>query len=352
MRIASIIIFALVGLVACKSEDKKPEKGQASTSKEQKPMLVDGIIARDEFTTGSINTTGTIMANEEVEIKSEISGRIAGIFFKEGSFVNKGQLLVKLDDNDLQAQVNKLKIEIKLATEKENRQKQLLAASAISREEYDVSLTSVNLLKANESILKTSIDKTKIIAPFGGIIGLKNVSPGAIISPSNIIATIQNIQPLKLEFSIPEKYNNLVNSGKTVEFKIAGNTQTLKASVYAKEPKIDEATRTSRVRATFSNPGGKIFPGAFAEIIIAIGAKSKVRMVPTIAYIPDINGAKVFIKKGGMAVSVQVKAGIRTEKEIQILEGIEDGDTVITSGILQLKPNTPVEVNIVNNAQY
>ncbi len=351
MRTTTFIFLLMIGLWACKDEDKKPGKEPASISKDQKPMLVEGMIAKDEFTTGSINTTGTIMANEEVEIKSETSGKITGIYFKEGSFVNKGQLLLKLDDEDLQAQVNKLKIEIKLASEKESRQKQLLAASAISKEEYDISQTSVNLLKANEFILKTSIDKTKILAPFSGIIGLKNVSPGAIISPSNIIATIQNIQPLKLEFSIPEKYNNLVSNGKMVDFKVAGISQTLKASVYAKEPKIDETTRTSRVRATFSNPGGKIFPGSFAEINISIGAKTKVKMVPTIAYIPDINGAKLFIKKGGVAVSVSVKAGLRTEKEIQILEGIEDGDTVITSGILQLKPNTPVEVNIVNNAQ-
>ena len=351
MRISIFIFLAIIGLVACKGENKEPKKEQVASSKDQKPMMVDGIIARDVFTTGSINTTGTIMANEEVEIKSEISGKITGLYFKEGSTVSKGQLLVKLDDDDLQAQVNKLKIEIKLASEKENRQKQLLAASAISKEEYDVSLTSVNLLKANEFILKTSIDKTKIIAPFSGIIGLKNISPGAIISPSNVIATIQNIQPLKLEFSIPEKYNNLVSAGKSVDFLIAGNTETLKATVYAKEPKIDEATRTSRVRATFNNPGGKMYPGSFAEISISIGAKTKVKMVPTIAYIPDINGAKLFIKKGGMAMSVPVKAGLRTEKEIQILEGIEDGDTVITSGILQLKHKTPVEVNIVNPAQ-
>jgi membrane fusion protein, multidrug efflux system len=351
MRVTISIILISIGLIACKKEVKKDEKAKTAMSNQTKTMQVDGIIARDELTTGFINTTGTIMANEEVEVKSEISGRITGLYFKEGSAVTKGQLLVKIDDADLQAQMNKLKIEIRLATEKESRQKQLLAASAISKEEYDVTQTSVSLLRANESILRTSIAKTKIVAPFSGIIGLKNVSPGAIISPTNIIATIQNVQPLKLEFNIPEKYNNLVTIGKVVDFKIAGNTEKLKASVYAKEPKIDEMTRTSRVRATFNNSGGKIYPGAFAEINVSIGAQTKVIMVPTIAYIPDISGAKLFIKKDGLAKSISVKAGIRTEKEIQILEGLEDGDTVITSGILQLKPKTPVEVNIVNYAQ-
>ena len=348
MRHYTILFVIACSFIACKSEDKKSVKETASSVKDLKPMVVDGIIARDEYVSGSINTTGSILANEEVDIKSEISGKITGIFFKEGSNVNKGQVLVKLYDGDLQAQLSRLRIEIKLAQEKESRQKQLLSASAISREEYDVSETNLNLLKANELILKTNIDKTRINAPFGGIIGLKNVSPGAIISTANVIATVQNTQPLKLEFSIPEKYNNLVGIGKVVNFKVAGSEQTLKAAVYAKEPKIDEATRTSKVRATFANPGGKVYPGSFAEISIEIGERTKVRMVPTIAYIPDIDGAKLFVKKGGVATGVRVKAGLRTEKEIQILDGIVDGDTVIISGILQLKPQMPIEVNIIN----
>ncbi len=341
------------GLVffSCKSEEKKSDNTKATPQNEQKPLKVDGIIAHEEITTGTINTTGTIIANEEVEIKSEISGKITGIYFKEGAFVKEGQLLLKLNDDNLQAQVRKLNIEIKMAEEKEGRMKQLLAASAISKEEYDVQLTSLNLLKANVDIIKVDISKTRISAPFSGIIGFKYVSRGAIISSSTIIASIQNTQPLKLEFSIPEKYNNLIYQGKTVDFKVTGSSIINKANVYAKDPKIDQNTRTSKVRATFSNPGGKLSPGSFAEINISVGEKTKVKMVPTIAYIPDINGAKLFVKRGGVAVSVPVKAGIRTEKEIQILEGLNDGDTVIISGILQLKPKMPVEVNIINQAQ-
>lgn len=314
-------------------------------------MKVDGIIARDTFTTGNITTTGTIIANEEAEVRSEISGRVVGIFFKEGSYVNKGQALVKLNDDDLQAQLKKLNIEIKLAEEKEGRLKQLLVSAAVSKEEYDIALSNVNMLRANAEIIKTNIDKTRIIAPFNGIVGLKYISPGAFITSSSIIASIQNVQPLKLEFSIPEKYNNLVKSGAAVDFKVTGMDETFKAIVYAKEPKIDAITRTSKVRATFPNPGNKLFPGSFAEINIPVGEKIKVRMVPTIAYIPDISGAKLFIKKGGVVQSVSVKSGTRTERDIQILEGLNEGDTVITSGILQLKPKMPVEVNIIKQAQ-
>ncbi|MBK9733788.1 MAG: efflux RND transporter periplasmic adaptor subunit [Saprospiraceae bacterium] len=351
MSVYKIVLLSGLVFFSCKNEGKKVDGTKATTQTEQKVLKVDGIITREEITTETISTTGTIVANEEVEIKSEISGKITGIYFKEGTFIKVGQLLVKLNDDDLQAQVRKLNIEIKMAEEKEGRMKQLLAATAISKEEYDVQLTSLNLLKANVDIIKVDISKTRITAPFSGIIGFKNVSPGAIISSSTVIASIQNTQPLKLEFSIPEKYNNLIYQGITVDFKVTGSNIINKANVYAKEPKIDQNTRTSKVRAIFSNPGGKLFPGSFAEINISIGEKRKVKMVPTIAYIPDIAGAKLFVKRGGVAVSVPVKAGIRTEKEIQILEGLNDGDTVIVSGMLQLKPKMPVEVNIINQAQ-
>ena len=340
------VIFVTM-LVSCSSKDKK-EDSQTSKPKGNATLTVDGIIAQEETTSNTITTTGNIIANEEVEIKSEVSGRVVKIYFKEGSPVSKGQLLVKLNDDDLVAQMQRLKIEINLQEEKEARQKQLLASTAISKEEYDITKTNLNLLKANVDILKTQIDKTKIIAPFSGIVGLKSISEGAIISPTTVIASIQNINPLKLDFSIPEKYNSLIKTGSSVSFNVTGQDSPLKATVFAKEPKIDPVTRTSMVRASFPNPSGNVFPGSFADINIQIGESAKAIMVPTIAYIPDISGAKLFVSKGGKAVSVPVTAGIRTEKEIQILTGVNVGDTVLTSGILQLRPNTPVQVNIQN----
>lgn len=346
-----ILISLVTVLVACKKEQPAGSGNKPENAGPPKAMKVDGIIVHDEFSTGKLTTTGNVLPNEEIELKSEVSGKITGIHFKEGTFVKQGQLLVKLDDDDLQAQLNKLKIEIQLAEQKEKRQKQLLAASAISQEEYDISETSVSLLKANERILQTSIAKTRISSPFSGVIGLKNVSPGAIISPSSVIASLKNTQPLKIEFSIPEKYNNLIEAGKTIEFRVAESDAVYKATIYAKEPSVDESTRTTRVRATFANPGGKLYPGAFAEITIAIGDKSKVKMIPTGACIPDLSGAKVMVKRGGKVVNVPVKTGLRTEKSIQILDGLIEGDTVITSGILQLKPGSPVEVDVKNVTQ-
>lgn len=353
MRFIYIFLILIVTVhYSCKDAAKNEQNMQTGvTASPSKALTVDGIIARAELTSGSINTSGTVIANEEVEIKSEIAGKITGIFFKEGQAVRKGQLLIKLNDDDLQAQIKRTEIEIKLAEEKEKRQKQLLASSAISKEDYDMALTNLYLLRANVDIIKTNIDKTKILSPFSGIAGLKYVSPGAFVNSSTTITTIQSTQPLKLEFSIPEKYNQQIKNGSEVQFIISGFKEKFKATVYAKEPKIDPTTRTAKIRATFSNPSGKVAPGSFADITIPIGDQSKAIMIPTMAYIPDINGAKVFVSKGGQAISVSVKAGLRTEGAIQIIDGINEGDTVLTTGILQLKPKSPVNVKIVQGAE-
>jgi membrane fusion protein (multidrug efflux system) len=332
---------------SCKTEKENTDSKNNGQKKPQM-TIVDAIIAREKISSNMINTTGTIIANEEVEIKSEVSGRVTKIYFKEGSPVSKGQVLVKLNDDDLIAQWNKLKIEIKLQEEKESRQKQLLTSLAISKEEYDVTLSNLNLFKANAEILKVQLDKTKIIAPFSGIIGLKSISEGAYISPSTVIASIQNINTLKLEFSVPEKYNNDIKIGSLVNFNTSASKNELVATVYAKEPKIDATTRTSKIRARFTNSENRVFPGSFADINMKIGEQQKVKMIPSVSYIPDINGAKVFVYKSGKAQYKNVVAGLRTEKEVQIISGIEEGDTVLTTGILQLKPNMEIGVNITN----
>ncbi len=320
--------------------DKKPAMG------DQKPMQVEGIIAKSELISGDIKTTGTLISDEEVDVRSEIAGRITNIYFKEGQYINKGQLMVKLNDDDLQAEMQKLKIEIKLGEDKESRQKQLLAASAVSKDDYEVILTNLQLLKANAEILKTKIEKTRIVAPFSGIVGLKEVSPGAFINNGTTITTLQSIKPLKLEFSVPEKYSPFVQNNSEVAFKVVQNDELHKAKVYARDPKIDMTTRTVKVRALYPNSSGKLSPGSFADITVPVGEHQKGIMIPSMAYIPDINGARVFKVKEGKAISVAVKSGLRTERYVQITEGISEGDTILTTGILQLKPQSPVSVNI------
>ncbi|MCZ2102505.1 MAG: efflux RND transporter periplasmic adaptor subunit [Chitinophagales bacterium] len=342
----ALISISMLLLASCKKEADKDlaANGKKPAMGEQRAMRVDGVIAKSEMISGDISTTGTLISDEEVEIKSEVAGRITNIYFKEGQYINKGQLMVRLNDDDLQAEMQKIKIEIKLAEDKEHRQKQLLDAAAVSKDDYEVILTNLQLLKANAEILKTKIDKTKIIAPFSGIVGLKEVSPGAFINNGTIITTLQSIKPLKLEFAIPEKYSPFVQNNSEVSFKVVQSDELYKAKVYARDPKIDMTTRTVKVRALYPNTSGKLSPGSFTDITVSVGGQQKGIMIPSMAYIPDINGARVFIAKNGKAMSVPVKSGLRTERAVQITEGISEGDTILTTGILQLKPQTPINV--------
>ncbi|MEZ4912118.1 MAG: efflux RND transporter periplasmic adaptor subunit [Saprospiraceae bacterium] len=341
----SSIFLGSIFLFGCKTSEKEKTPITDPTKKEQKTLTVDGIIAKESILSDAIQVTGSVLANEEVELRSEISGRVTGIYFSEGSFVKKGQLLVQVNDDELKAQAKKIEVEMELQREREDRQKQLLTAKAISQDEFDITSTNVKLLQANLDILQSQIKKTQILAPFSGKIGLKHISIGSIITTSTTIASLQETNPIKLDFNIPEKYNHLVKTGSQVTFTLANSTKNYTATVHAKEPKIDPQTRTVSIRAKASNPNQELVPGAFAEIKMKISQQYKAIKIPTVAYIPDINGAKVLSVKDGKVKPIPVKAGTRTENDIEVT-GISVGDTILTSGILQLKPQMPVHVNL------
>lgn len=334
----ALIIF----LASCQSE----QKNTSAVSAPSQPVLYEAIVARAQSSRETIQTTGTIIAHDVAEVRSEMAGRITSIHFKEGSFVRKGDLLVRINDEDLQAQWNKLRVDIEWAENQKNRNEKLLAASAVSEEEYDNSVMNVKTLRAQEEIIKASLRKSKILAPFSGIIGLRQVSEGAYLSAGDRITSVQNVQPLKLEFYVPEKYNALITPGKTIDFTVSYQNEPLTATIYAKEASMDPNTRTVAIRAVFPNPQNKIFPGSFAEITIPVGKSSEVVFIPSEAYIPKQDGAYVLVRRNGVVAAVDVKAGDRTAKNIEIIEGLMDGDTVITTGILQLKPGMPVDVRV------
>lgn len=261
--------------------------------------------------------------------------------------MNKGQLLVKLNDKELKAELQKTSYQKNLLEEKEVRQKHLLEIKAISKEEYDASLNALNMIKAQLSLLYAQIEKTELRAPFSGLIGLRNVSEGAAISPSTVITTLHNINPLKLEFSIPEKYSHELKAGTKVTFRIEGLDSVLVAEVYAFDPRIDQRSRTMLVRAMFPNNKKLVMPGSFASIKITPGEQRSSVMVPSQAIIPDASGARVFVMESGKAQFRIVQTSYRTQTQVEIVSGLSDGDTVLTSGILQLKPGMSVKA-IVN----
>lgn len=305
-------------------------------------LPVNAVITKPSLLDNKIITSGTVIANEEVELRPEVAGKITGIFFKEGSFVSKGTMLIKINDEELQAQLKRADYRNKLLTDKEARQKTLLAKEAISHEEYEESLNELNINKAEVELVKAQIAKTVIKAPFSGYIGLKNISEGSFVNTSTIIASLQEINPVKIDFSIPERYASLVNPGDEILFKTAGSSVQLKGKVFAIEPKIERVTRSIKIRGIYGNTGKKVMPGSFANVELVLKQINNALLIPTQAIIPELKGQKVFLYRGGIVVPQPVQLGIRSEKEVQVVDGLTAGDTVITSGILQLRPGAPV----------
>lgn len=338
-----IIIVILIAVLAfIKIQFLRNEVATPTMPAPGKPQSakVMGLLLKEEVVDNKIFVTGSVLSNEEVSLMPEISGKIIAIRFKEGSTVNKGELLVKINDADLQAQLKKLKLQEKLAAEKEVRQKKLIDINGISKEEYDATLTQLNSVKADIEVLQAQIAKTEIYAPFTGTIGIRKISEGAYVTTSTLIATIQQINPLKIDFSLPEKYSSTVQVNDQLEFTIDGNLSKYKATVSAIEPKVDINTRTLQVRAITSNEKGNIFPGCFANIELQMSKNEKSILIPTQTLIPILKGAKVYVSKNGVAEERKVITGVRSSDKIQIIEGLNAGDTLITSGLMSLKPGS------------
>jgi membrane fusion protein, multidrug efflux system len=341
--LAAAMILGSLAFASCGSRTNDPQpKGPAAAE----PMSVSGVVVRPAPLENVVRSSGTVMASESVDLVAESAGRVEKIAFHEGGHVRKNQLLLKINDDDLQAQLRKTTLQIQLASDQEERQKQLFEKSAVSREQYDIALNLVNTLKADRDNLVAQIRKREVRAPFDGVAGLRYVSEGGYVTQSTRIASLQKVNPLKVDFAIPEKYAGQVSVGDLVEFSSDETKLRFTGKLYAIEPKIDPSMGTLQLRAMCSNSAGKVFPGAFVHIDLRLRRIEDAMMVPTQAIIPVFKGQTVLLRRNGVVVTVPVRTGIRNATSVQITDGISAGDTVITTGILQLRPGVPVQVTV------
>ncbi|MFU8812415.1 MAG: efflux RND transporter periplasmic adaptor subunit [Balneolaceae bacterium] len=310
-------------------------------------MQVEAVTVQPESIQDRIFATGTIRADEAVDLSAEASGIVTGIYFREGSDVDRGELLLKINDSELQAEKNRTEFRLALAVQREERQKRLLERGGISQDDYDAILNEVNVLRSELELIQARIEQTEIRAPFSGKIGLKFVSEGSYISPNSRIATLQKIDPVKIDFSVPERYIARVNNGDELEYTVQGFDRSFYGEVYAIEPLIEQQTRTLQLRAISDNPEGQLFPGAFANITLILDTIEDALMIPTMSVIPELNSQKVFVVRDGVVDEVRIRTGIRTSNKVQVIDGIAPGDVVLTTGLLQVRPG--MEVNIVEN---
>ncbi len=307
-------------------------------------LSVEAVVIRPQILDNKIFTTGTLLANEEVELRPEISGRVTGVFFQEGSRIAKGALMLKIDDRELQAQQKRKELEEKLASDEERRERSLYDIKAISQEEYDKTLNTLRLIQADKEVIESQIGKTEIRAPFNGVVGLRYVSEGGYVSPNMLAATMQELDPMKVEFSVPEKYAKQIKSGIDILVRAGDSEEDHKGVIYALETKIDPNTRTIKARGKIPNAQGTMIPGSFAKVEITLAELADAIVIPSGAVIPELNGEKVFLCVNGKAKPISIKTGIRTEKSVQIVEGLAANDTLIVTGLLQLANGKDVQI--------
>ncbi|ACU05926.1 efflux RND transporter periplasmic adaptor subunit [Pedobacter heparinus] len=346
LGIAYLIYYRISANKKIAEDGAGPGKGKGGSSK---GLQVDGIVVQASDFTNDLDVTGTLEANEAVELRSEVSGLVTSINFKEGANVSRGQLLVKINDRDIQAQLQEALTKQKLSATNENRSKQLLEKGAISQEEYDTSLADLQSLKAQTQLIRAQLAKTSIYAPFSGKIGLRSISVGGYLTPSTLIANLSSINPLKISFSVPEKYIGQIKLNSEISFTTDGYNKKFTGSVFAIEPGINTQTRTLQIKALVPNAGNELRPGSFAKIKLALSTQKNALLIPNEAIIPVLKGKTVFITKDGKAQQVPVEAGTRTADHIVITSGLNIGDTVLTTGAMALKQDAPVKVSVVKN---
>ncbi len=347
----SIAPALVILLAACGEKNKKEIVSPAGGNPRQMLMNVDGYIVRAEPFTVNIEVPGSIIANETTEIHPEVSGRIVRLNVAEGRYVTKGTLLAKLYDADLQAQLKKLQVQLQIAKTNEERSAQLLNIQGISKADYDASLLNVNNINADIDIIRTTISRTEIRAPFNGKLGLKNISPGAYVTPTTILAVINQTSQLKLDFTVPEKYTSQVRVGQIVQFTYEGSDKKFKAKIIATESSVAENTRSLKARSEVITKDDKLLPGTFAKVQLSFEPDPSTILIPTQAVIPQARVKKVILYENGVAKFNDVKTGIRDSARIQITEGLKNGDTIVLTGLLSIRPDSKIKINKIVNLQ-
>jgi membrane fusion protein, multidrug efflux system len=342
-----ITVFSLV-FTGCNSKKDKTTGGGRANARPRGPLLVEGFLVEPHAVSEMVEVPGSLLPAEETQIRAEVSGRVVQLNIPEGAIVNRGMLLVKLFDQDLQAQMRKLEVQLQIAEKTTERQKELLAISGISQQDYDLSSLNVDNLKADIQSVKIAIAKTEIHAPYQGQVGLRNVSLGSYLAPADIITTLREVDQLKLEFAVPEKYAKSIDKGYVVKFRVDGGRQDHVATVIATEGNVDPTTRTLKIRALVKQKNKELVPGVFARVNLQLGQDNEALMIPTQSIIPQARSKQVIVLRKDSATFTTVETGVRDSAYVQVLSGLKKGDTVITTGLMAIRPSAKVKISKVN----
>lgn len=346
--ISALFFISVIASCGSKKEEAPTNARKENSGGSHQALPVEGYVIRPSVFHSAIEVAGTLLPFEETEIHPEVSGKVVMLAVKEGTHVKKGTLLARLFDGDLQAQLQKLNVQLQIAEKTQERQDELLKIGGISQQDYDLSVLNVSNIKADIEVIKAAIDKTIIKAPFDGRLGFKNISIGAFITPTTVITTIRQDSKLKLEFSVPEIYSPKVALGSIINFTSTAGGGKYQARIYATESAISAENRSLKVHALVENTDKNITAGSFAKVAFDMGDNNKAVMIPTQCVIPRARNKEVIVYNGGAAAFREVTTGSRDSARVEILSGLRIGDTVITTGLLSIKPGGPITLSSLN----
>ena len=338
----NLLLFAATFAILAACTLKAGEIEKTASTPVPSGIPVDGTVVTPQVLKDQLEVTGTILANQQVHIVSELTRKVVGVHVKEGSKVKRGALLFQLDDDDLQAQLMRLRQQEKLAALNEQRLKDLIAHEAIAQQDYDEVSTNLKVIQAQINELQVTIDKTSIRAPFDGQVGMINIHVGAIVSVNTVLTDIEDNSVVKIEFNVPEKYTNVIRENSEHIFTTPSDDHAYTTTVIAKSASLSTDTRTLLIRGLTPNPDGKLLPGQSARITLSLSSSENSLTVSSNALIPSPGGYAVFVSRKNKAEARPVEIGQRSAAAVEILQGLHSGDTVITSNLLRLSPGTPV----------
>jgi membrane fusion protein (multidrug efflux system) len=320
----------------------------ASNTERGGPIPVEAVLIEASNAEEVINVNGSTVPNEEVLVTSEVPGKVIKILFKEGTIVKKGALLVQLDIAELKAQKDRLLVDQQLKRKIAERLEGLYKREGVSLQELEIAKAEADQVDADLSLISVQLEKRTVRAPFDGLLGLRQVSEGSYLTPGMPIVNLVSVNPINIEFSVPERYGRTITKGTRIDFLLDGSNDAISAMVVAKESNVDPTTRTLKLKAEAPNPNGRILPGAFANVAVKLRSFAGAIMIPTQAILPELDGKKVYVYKGGKATPVTVETGIRREDFIQVTKGLSYGDTILVTGIMQMRPGAEVNVTKMN----
>lgn len=342
-----VLAYGILALLAaCHSQTDT--KGVKDAKKDTGPPIVDVLVARPSSVSDSVEANGAVVANDYVELHPEVSGRLTALTVAEGQRVAKGTVIARINDADLQAQLTKTNALLQVSQLSVKRLQQLLSIQGVNQADYDLAVSQVKSSQADAAYTKALLAKTVLRAPFAGVLGLRQVSPGAYVTPATVVATLQQDSKLKVDFTLPENYNSLVRPGSVVRVRLDGNPpRRYAATVVAQESQVNQTTRNLTVRALLP-VGAQASPGSFARVSVSTGAARRSVLLPTNAILPGDQSDQVVLVKHGRALPINVQTGNRQNDQIAVIKGLNAGDSVVVNGVLFAQAGKPVKVRKVN----